>query len=139
MNTLRRLLGDPRLQQLGMVGLALALALVPQFAFAQEGITNPFADADAQAGALNFIDSLVFWMIIGFMVGVVYAGVAYGLQGPFPMLWSPLRDWGKMAVVIFLVAQVALQVLRGLAVAAQGKGASWLDVPQYLALIVGWW
>lgn len=139
MNTLRTLFGHPRLQQLGMLGLALALALAPQFAFAQEGIGNPFANAGAQQGALNFIDSMVFWVIIGFLLGVVYAAAAYALQGPFPMLWSPIREWGKMAFVMFILFQVAMQVLRGLAVAAQGKGAAWQAVPQYLGLIVGWW
>jgi hypothetical protein len=122
-----------------MVGLALAIALTPQFALAQEGIGNPFADSSAQQGALNFIDSLVFWVIIGFLLGVVYAAAAYALQGPFPMLWSPIREWGKMAFVMFIIFQVAIQVLRGLAVAAQGKGQSWMDVPQYLGLIIGWW
>ena len=96
-----------------VVLLAGVLTLVsnPAFAFAQEGGSNPFADAGARSTAVSVLTSLRFWVWIAAGLGFCSYLLAYFAQGIVPSFFQQYRDYLRNGALLMVAFGVVIQFI----------------------------
>ncbi len=90
---------------------ALTLLSNPQFAFAQDGGSNPFADAGARSTAVEVLKSTRFWVWIAAGLGFVSYLLAYFAQGIVPSFFQQYRDYLRNGALLMVAFGVVIQFI----------------------------
>ncbi|HEX6288246.1 MAG TPA: hypothetical protein VFZ66_03605 [Herpetosiphonaceae bacterium] len=116
--------------------LLFSLVLMPRLAFAQDGGPgNPFADADAQEAALDFVRSLVFWVWIACGIGALVWAAAYWFQSVIPDVYNQMRGMLRNGVLIMAGLNLVVSFIISQAEAARDSGSSRPERPA-MAVVV---